>query len=159
MCQYVTWLELFSYFMCCFSSKVILIFYAVIWGMTVGKELRNIIYCQSRESYYLCSINLNRMVGDSKVGRAVTGAAYIKERNMEKNWETTSRGEKLEEFIAETGLEVENVGKEPTYESKGNITRTDVTLTKNLKYDVMDGKVDRRYQIIIRYFSKLEESK
>ena len=37
--------------------------------------------------------------------------------------ETNSRGEKLEEFLADTGLEVENVGKEPMYESRGNSTR------------------------------------
>ena len=45
--------------------------------------------------------------------------------------ETNSRGEKLEEFLAETGLEVGNVGKEPTYESRGNSTRIDITLTKD----------------------------
>ena len=59
--------------------------------------------------------------------------------------ETNGRGEKLEEFLAETGLEVENVGKEPTYESRGNSTRIDITLTKGLKYDVLDWEVDKRY--------------
>ena len=59
--------------------------------------------------------------------------------------ETNSRGEKLEEFLAETGIEVENVGKEPTYESRGNSTRIDITLTRGLKCEVLDWEVDRRY--------------
>ena len=59
--------------------------------------------------------------------------------------ETNSRGEKLEEFLADTGLEVENVGKEPTYESRGNSTRIDITLTKDLRYDIIGWEVDRRY--------------
>ena len=59
--------------------------------------------------------------------------------------ETNSRGEKLEEFLAETGLEVENVGKDPTYESRGNRTRIDITLTKGSRFDVLDWEVDRRY--------------
>ena len=59
--------------------------------------------------------------------------------------ETNSRGEKLEEFLAETGLEVENVGKEPTYESRGNSTRIDITLTKDLRCDILGWEVDRRY--------------
>ena len=59
--------------------------------------------------------------------------------------ETNGRGEKLEEFIAETGLEVENVGKEPTYESRGNSTRIDITLSRGTRYDVLNWEVDRRY--------------
>ena len=55
--------------------------------------------------------------------------------------ETNSRGEKLEEFLAETGLEVENVGKEPTYKSRGNSTRIDITLTRGLRYDVLDWEL------------------
>ena len=59
--------------------------------------------------------------------------------------ETNTRGEKLEEFIAETGLEVVNIGKEPTYESRGNSTRIDITLTRDSRYDILDWEVDRRY--------------
>ena len=59
--------------------------------------------------------------------------------------ETNSRREKLEEFLADTGLEIENVGKEPTYESRGNSTRVDITLTKDLRYDIIGWEVDRRY--------------
>ena len=62
--------------------------------------------------------------------------------------ETNSRGEKQEEFLAETGLEVENIGKEPTYESRGNSTRIDITLTKGLRYDILDWEVDRRYNAL-----------
>ena len=59
--------------------------------------------------------------------------------------ETNTRGEKLEEFIAETGLEVVNIGKEPTYESRGNSTRIDITLTRDSRYDILEWEVDRRY--------------
>ena len=59
--------------------------------------------------------------------------------------ETNSRGEKLEEFLAETGLEVGNVGKEPTYESRGNTKRIDITLTKGLRSDILDWEVNRGY--------------
>ena len=59
--------------------------------------------------------------------------------------ETNSRGEKLEEFLADTGLEVENVGKEPMYGSRGNSTRIDITLTKDLRYDIIGWEVNRRY--------------
>ena len=59
--------------------------------------------------------------------------------------ETNSRGETLEEFLADTGLEVENVGKEPTYKSRGNSTRIDFTLTKDLRYDILGWEVERPY--------------
>ena len=59
--------------------------------------------------------------------------------------ETNTRGEKLEEFLAETGLEVENVGKEPMYESRGNSMRIDITLRKDLRYDKLDWEVHMRY--------------
>ena len=62
--------------------------------------------------------------------------------------ETKSRGEKLEEFLADTGLVVKNIGKEPTYESQGNSMRIDVTLTKDLRYDILDWLVDRNYNAI-----------
>lgn len=53
--------------------------------------------------------------------------------------------EKLEEFLADTGLEVENVGREPTDESIGNSTIIDITFTKNLKTDILEWMVDRRF--------------
>ena len=59
--------------------------------------------------------------------------------------ETNNRGEKLEDFLADTGLLVENFGREPTYESRGISTRIDITLTKNLKFDILSWKVYRRY--------------
>ena len=59
--------------------------------------------------------------------------------------ETNQRGEKLEKFVAETGLVVENVGKDPTYESRGNSTRIDITLSKNMRVDIINWKVDREY--------------
>ena len=59
--------------------------------------------------------------------------------------ETNNRGHKLEEFMAENSLEVENVGKEPTYESRGNSTRIDITLSRDLRCDVVEWGVDRQY--------------
>ena len=54
-------------------------------------------------------------------------------------------GEKLEDFIAAHNLEVENIGREPTYESRGNKTIIDVTLTRNLRPTVKNWRVDRNY--------------
>ena len=59
--------------------------------------------------------------------------------------ETNTRGEKLKSFIAETGLVVENIGRQPTYESRGNSTCIDVTLTKNLSHVINSWTVDRTY--------------
>ena len=59
--------------------------------------------------------------------------------------ETNKRGEKLEVFLADTGLIIENIGKEPTYESRGRSTRIDITLSKNLRQAVLDWRVDREY--------------
>ena len=42
-------------------------------------------------------------------------------------------------------MTVENIGKDPTYESSGNKTRIDVTLSQSLKCDIVDWKVDRVY--------------
>ena len=59
--------------------------------------------------------------------------------------ETNARGEILEEFMATHNLTVENIGKEPTYESRGNTTCIDVTLTRNLNFSILQWMVNREF--------------
>ena len=59
--------------------------------------------------------------------------------------ETNQRGEKLEEFIAEANLIIENIGREPTYESRGRQTRIDITVSRDLKLGIKNWRVDRDY--------------
>ena len=59
--------------------------------------------------------------------------------------ETNKRGKKLEDFIASHYLEIENIGRTPTYESRGNRTIIDITLSRYLKTEVSNWRVDRGY--------------
>ena len=63
--------------------------------------------------------------------------------------ESNKRGEELEDFILENGLEVRNMAKEPTFRcSRGNDfyeTSIDVTLTRDLPFNLNDWRVDRNY--------------
>lgn len=59
--------------------------------------------------------------------------------------ETNKRGEKLEEFIATHNLSIENIGQTPTYESRGNKTIIDITLSRDLTTSISNWRVDRKY--------------
>ena len=56
-----------------------------------------------------------------------------------------ARGDKLEIIIANHNLKVENIGMDPTYESRGAATCIDVTLTRNIHQSIMNWEVDRGY--------------
>ena len=58
---------------------------------------------------------------------------------------TNKRGEVLEDFIANSGLVVENIGHTPTYESRGNSTCIDCTLSRNLNTTIIDWHVNQDY--------------
>ena len=61
--------------------------------------------------------------------------------------ETNIRGEKLEEFLADTGLMVEvveKIEKDSNYKCRGN-NSISITLSKDLCYDILEWKVDRDY--------------
>ena len=53
------------------------------------------------------------------------------------------RGYLFDELIANNNLIIENVGHSPTYESRGNKTCIDVTLTRGLRQTIKDWVVDR----------------
>ena len=56
-----------------------------------------------------------------------------------------ARGDKLEDIIANHNLSVENIGMEPTYESRGAATCIDVTLTRNLHQSILNWEVCNAY--------------
>ena len=59
------------------------------------------------------------------------------------------RGDAFEDFILEHGLEVQNVGDSPTFETQRGTkliqTHIDVTLTRDLHFEIQDWRVDRSY--------------
>ena len=55
------------------------------------------------------------------------------------------RGHLFDELISNNNLTIENVGHSPTYESRGNKTCIDVTLTRGLRQTIKDWVVDRDY--------------
>ena len=55
------------------------------------------------------------------------------------------RGYLFDELIANNNLTIENVGHSPTYESRGNKTCIDVTLSRGLRQTINDWVVDRGY--------------
>ena len=63
--------------------------------------------------------------------------------------DNNSRGNDMEDFILKHGLVVENVGTCPTFETRRGDkliqTHIDVTLTKNLHFDLLDWRVCREY--------------
>ena len=59
--------------------------------------------------------------------------------------DTNKRGEVLEDFIAASGLCTENIGHNPTYESRNSQTCIDCTLTKDMHTSVLDRHVCQDY--------------
>ena len=55
------------------------------------------------------------------------------------------RGYLFDELIANNNLTIENIGHSPTYESRGNKTCIDVTLSRGLRQSIQDWTVDRGY--------------
>ena len=55
------------------------------------------------------------------------------------------KGYLFDELIANNNLIIENVGHSPTYESRGNKTCIDVTITRGLRQTIQDWVVDRGY--------------
>ena len=55
------------------------------------------------------------------------------------------RGELLEDWIAEEGLEIHNQGNIPTFMNKRCATFIDLTLSSNLRVDLVDWKVLEDY--------------
>ena len=58
--------------------------------------------------------------------------------------ETNARGEKLEDFILQHGLEVSNIGSTPTFERVNASTIIDVTLTAGMAEEILEWQVHRR---------------
>ena len=88
--KYVRWVELFTYHVCQYVSNVIPTFFVILRGVVIGKKLTSNIPWNYRENKGWLPGNFNRSGGNSKVGRAVTGTAYMNERNIEKNGGTTN---------------------------------------------------------------------
>ena len=63
--------------------------------------------------------------------------------------DNNARGDQLEDFILEHGLEVHNRGNIPTFETRrGNVniaTYIDITLSRDLHFDLDNWRVDRTY--------------
>ena len=63
--------------------------------------------------------------------------------------DNNKRGDDLEDFILARGLEIQNVGNAPTYETHRGTklvqTHIDVTLTKDLHFQIENWRVDRSY--------------
>ena len=55
------------------------------------------------------------------------------------------RGETLDEFILANHLQIENIGRKPTFQSANGNSIIDVTLTKNLNRAVQHWRVDQDY--------------
>ena len=62
---------------------------------------------------------------------------------------SNTRGDQFEDFILRHGLDVENVGNAPTFETQRGAclvqTHIDVTLTRDLHFQIGDWRVDRSY--------------
>ena len=63
--------------------------------------------------------------------------------------DNNSRGDAFEDWITKHGLEIANEGNTPTYETRrGNqmiATHIDVTLTRDLHFDIQHWRVDQSY--------------
>ena len=63
--------------------------------------------------------------------------------------DTNSRGEDLEDFVISRGLEIQNVGETPTFETRRGTqmvqTFIDATFTRDLHFDISNWRVDRSY--------------
>jgi ribonuclease HI len=55
------------------------------------------------------------------------------------------RGEKLDDFIAKYGLQIENAGEVPTFEARGAATVIDITLSRDLGVSCKNWRVNREF--------------
>ena len=64
-----------------------------------------------------------------------------------------TRGEKLEEWILQEGLEIHNVGEIPTFENKRCSSNIDITLSMGLDFTLSDWCVSEDYNGCLLYTS------